>query len=211
MKIELLIIFLVLFSCAEKTKNSISESSNNLIVGDTLFTNTIELYHRDFDTIVLGDMNGDGKDDTAFSISPLYNLGLESDIGPEGCQDDSCLTKIYFSFDSTILYHNSALGCQIIFPTEDLNSDGIKEIAFIPNWFQSCWQGLYVYSLIDANWSNIGTGTVFACSDEDFSARVRKINSDKFEIISMKWNDDGGEIIDTIKTFNFDKTNPNIK
>lgn len=190
-----------MLSCTDNTDNNVSKTSNQALVEDTLFTNTIELYHRDFDTIVLGDMNGDGKQDTAFSISPLYNLGLEDDIGPEGCQDDSCLTKIYFSFDSTILYHESALGCQVLFPTEDLNSDGIKEIAFIPNWFQSCWQGLYVYSLVDKHWSNIGTGSVFACSEEDFSKRVRKVNSNHFEIISMKWNDDGGEIIDTIKSY----------
>lgn len=152
------------------------------------------LYHRDVDTILLGDMNANNIEDSAFVISPFYNLD-------QGCRDDSCITEIHFSFDSTVLTHSSALGCQTLFSAEDLNSDGIKEIAFIPNWFQSCWQGIFVYSLKESNWMKIGTGSVYACFDEDFSKRVRKVNSKEFEITSMRWNDDGGEINDTTESF----------
>ena len=105
-------------------------------------------YQKDIDTFLIGDVNLDGKEDTAFVTSPLYKIGNAIDT-IEGCKDDTCLTIIHFNFDSTILFHNGALGCQSVFSVEDLNLDGIKEISLIPNWFTSCWQGLFVYSLKD--------------------------------------------------------------
>lgn len=191
-------IFLIILSCHNTDDREFSGEFNlPLLVDDSLYTESFKPYERDFDTFDLGDLNFDHIPDTAFVTSPLYSFGSGKKSAPLGCHNNECLTSVSFSFDTTVLLHDNALGFQTLFATEDLNSDGICEIAFIPNWFQSCWQGLFVYSLKNSKWQNIGQGSVYACSEENFQERIRKIDNHKFEIISVTWNEDGSEMIDT--------------
>jgi len=187
-------------SCSESESNKSGENNNDSIPQiDTVITEThpLCLIHQDIDTFYIGDMNKDGKEDTAIVFSPFYAYPSTIDFSGGGCEDDSCLTIVKFNFSEIPLKHKEALGFQSFFATEDLNSDGIKEVAFIPNWFQSCWQGLFVYSLDKSGWKHIGTGSVFACADEDFTSRVLKIDRHNFKIIGVKWNEDGSEMLDT--------------
>lgn len=155
--------------------------------------------HQTIDTFLLGDLNGDKFEDTAIVFSPMHAYPSPDDFSGGGCEDDSCLTVVQFNFTSTKLKHPRALGFQTLFAIGDLNDDGYNEIGFIPKWFQSCWQSLYVYSFGINGWEMIGDGSVYACSDEDFSKRVIKFNSTSFGINSNTWNEDGSEMIDTLK------------
>jgi hypothetical protein len=154
---------------------------------------------QETDRVVLGDLNFDKRPDTAIVYEPLYaedNL-LEGEYGE--CADDSCVTRVIFSFTDVQLNHTMALGFYSFFATHDLNDDGVREIAFIPDWFQSCWSALFVYSLQNDEWIKLGGANVYACEEENFEDRIRKINSRKFEITGQEWNDDFTEIMNVSK------------
>jgi hypothetical protein len=203
----LLIVPICFVSCyTNNTKNQSSISADS-IYSDTFPVeisnnfNTIFDWHQKIDTFYLKDMNGDGVEDTAIVYSPVHAYPDNDSSFRGGCDDDSCVTRVYFSFDNTVLKHKNALGFYDFFVTDDLNSDGFNEVGFIPNWFYSCWSGLFIYSLHGNEWLNIATATVYSCYQSNFSWRVKKINQNRFRIISQKWNADGSEIIDTTKFF----------
>ena len=86
---------------------------------------------------VLGDYNGDGKKEYAYS--------KVSD-----CSDDcsgKCITTVYFSDKKLkpFTIKNSKNGD--LYNLKDLNNDGKDEIGFYPNWCTSCWQSFYVFTL----------------------------------------------------------------
>ena len=193
------ILVALIASCGEESAVEEISSSTSTTLEDTVQTESDPVFevHQNIDTFQLGDMNFDGIEDTAIVFSPFHAYPSPDNSITGGCEDDSCLTKIKFNFTESELEHTGALGFQSLFATDDLNSDGIKELGFIPKWFQSCWQGLFVYSFEKSQWKQIGSGSVYACSDENFSERVKKIDSDRFMVNSMRWNEDGGEIIDT--------------
>lgn len=146
--------------------------------------NPIFLMHQDIDTFLLEDMNGDKINDTAIVFSPVHAYPHPDDFSSGGCEDDTCLTVVKFNFTKTELKHKTSLGFIDFFRTEDLDGDGINEVGFVPHWFQSCWQGLFVYSLSNNEWIQLASGSVFACSGEDFSERVKKVRKNKFQLIS---------------------------
>jgi hypothetical protein len=85
---------------------------------------------------VLGDYNGDGKKEYAYS--------KVSD-----CSDDcsgKCITTVYFSDKKLkpFTIKNSKNGD--LYNLKDLNDDGKDEIGFYPNWCTSCWQSFYVFT-----------------------------------------------------------------
>ena len=185
-------------------KNSESENVVSIVKNESSSSDTITSHidplfqmHQDFDTLYFEDLNKDGINDTVIIISPVHAYPNPDGSSEGGCEDDSCLTQVQFSFTDSKLLHSSALGFQTFFSTGDLNSDGISEFAFIPNWFQSCWQGLFVYSLKKDQWVKIGSGSVYACSDEDFSRRITKIDNHSFKMISAQTNDDAVGLVDT--------------
>jgi hypothetical protein len=150
---------------------------------------------QEIDTLTPGDLNFDKKPDTAIVFKPLYAEDNPLQGEYRECADDSCVTRVTFSFTDIQLNHTMALGFYSFFATHDLNEDGIKEIAFVPEWFQSCWSALFVYSLHDDQWVKLGSVNVYACEEENFEGRIHKINTTKFEMTGDEWNDDFTEII----------------
>jgi hypothetical protein len=204
---RLAIYFIVLafiVSCENNYHKEIGTGSvDSTLTVDTADLEPILELRQDIDTFYFGDLNNDGQKDTAIVFSPFCAYFTADDSYEGGCEDDSCFTNVKFSFTPFILSHSSALGFQTFFSTGDLNTDGIKEVAFIPNWFQSCWQSIFVYSLADNKWDQIGEGRVYACSDEDFSRRVSKINNHRFKIITTIWNYDLTELVDSAIVINW--------
>lgn len=86
---------------------------------------------------VLGDYNGDGKKEYAYS--------KVSDCS-EDCSG-KCETTVYFSDKKLkpFTIKNSKNGD--LYNVKDLNNDGKDEIGFYPNWCTSCWQSFYVFTL----------------------------------------------------------------
>jgi hypothetical protein len=148
--------------------------------------------HREIDTFLLGDLNSDNAADTAIVFSPVFSMWHPEYGTDDWCKDDSCVTQACFSFDTAVLTHTAALGFYSFFACEDLDDDGVREVVLVPNWFQSCWQGLFVYSLQNGEWIQLGSGSVYACHEEHFDHRVRKIDSHTFEIISQGCDEDCG-------------------
>jgi len=184
-------------------KNSNSSNIKNTFK-DISKTEPLFFYHQTIDTIILGDINADNTIDTAIITSPIHRYWHPKKNTGDDCKNDNCTTIISFNNYFPDLKHDNSLGCYRIFATEDLNMDGIKEIALIPYWFQSNWQGLFVYSLINGNWRLLGSGSVFTLDEENYEKRIRKISKNKFEIISMEWNEDGSELIDIAKEIYID-------
>lgn len=196
----IIIIGFLLIGCNNSSSENTNEETEKVVpLADTtpVYKDPIFEMHQDFDTLIFDDVNNDKSQDTVIIVSPMHAYPHpEYDGG--GCEDDSCLTQVFFSFTKFKLNHLNALGFQTFFPTGDLNSDGISEFAFIPKWFQSCWQGLYVYSLTKNGWKKIGRGTVFACKQEDWSRRITKINNHSFTMISTElFSDELGTNVDT--------------
>lgn len=86
---------------------------------------------------VLGDYNGDGKKEYAYS--------KVSD-----CSDDcsgKCITTVYFSDKNLKPFTIKNAKNGDLYNLKDLNDDGKDELGFYPNWCTSCWQSFYVYTI----------------------------------------------------------------
>lgn len=179
-----------------KTKIKIENQNDTMAIKGG--TGRMYRWHQDIDTILLGDMNGDGINDTAISTSPIhaYDHPTKKSV-KTGCKGGDCSTNVSFSFDPMQIEVNRALGFQIFFAAGDLNDDGVQEVAFVPNWFWSCWENMCVYSLQNGVWIEVVSGTVWACEDQDFSKRVKKVGYKKFEFTQALWNEAAGMDIDT--------------
>lgn len=158
--------------------------------------------HQTIDTVLLGDMNGNGMPDTAFIYSPFYKREVPTSANSrDSCANDICESTVVFNFTNDSIFHDWSLGFIAFFPTEDLNNDGVREIAFVPSWFWSCWSNLYVYSLRNDEWQLMIKGSIYACNEDDFSKRIKKISNSKFEFTAAKWKEDAGMDTDTTIVF----------
>jgi len=150
------------------------------------------------DTFFVGDINDDGKKDTAFSIPPRF-------INPEdifeGCTDNLCHTTIRFSCAVDSIYDRNNIGGSV-FDAGDLNEDGHAEIIVLPAWFQSCWGRISVYSYLDNHWKEAGKTTIYWCLDEDYTQRVIKKDRYSFAILGDEL-DDNGDRIQSERLFKF--------
>lgn len=196
-----MMILLALLSCKAPT---VKPLENNVIMAKRYFAFKPYLHSVDFimhqtiDTVLLGDMNGNGMSDTAFIYSPVF--AYEHPQNNElkgGCENDNCLTRVIFSFTDVPLLHGNAIGLQTLFATEDLDNDGIREIAYVPLWFWSCWNSLYVYTYRNDEWQLMINGSVYVCNEEDFSERIKKISASTFEFTAAKYSDYEGMNEDT--------------
>ena len=86
---------------------------------------------------VLGDYNGDGKKEYAYSKL-------------SDCSDDcsgKCITTVYFSDKNLKPFTIKNAKNGDLYNLKDLNDDGKDELGFYPNWCTSCWQSFYVYTI----------------------------------------------------------------
>jgi hypothetical protein len=203
--ISFFILILILYSCNEN--HAQSEASDKEIdlkqQADTTAGKGIMLeiyrWQIDVDTVLLGDMNRDGIGDTAIITSPIYAWERPTSQSFGSCKGGTCISTVRFSFNSAQIEFDRSIGFLTFFAVGDLNDDGIEEVAFIPNWFWSCWSNMSVYSLQNGIWTELVSGSVYTCYEEDFSNRVKKMGYKKFEFIKAVWNEEAG--IDTDSTF----------
>ena len=151
---------------------------DSLVQEDNSFSDlpdTVKKWHQWIDSLEIGDVNHDGMVDSAIVFSPLIN-----ETALYECADDSCMTFVQFNFTDELLMHTGAIGFIQFWNAGDLNDDGYDELGVIPDWFTSCWSALYVYSHFEDGWKPIGVGSVYNCIEDDYSWRVKKINSEEF-------------------------------
>lgn len=197
------ILLVNIFSCVsnQSKDNPINTANDVLLSGfkdSLILINPIFKWHRDIDTVLLGDMNGDEVMDTAIITSPYRAYDNPNNSASNyGCADLLCETIVQFSFDTANIEFSNTLGFASFFAMDDLDDNGIKEVGFVTQWFQGCWQTLYAYGINNGVWQSLVDGRVYACEEQDFSKRINKIGNKKVEFTHAVWNEAAGMETDT--------------
>ncbi|WP_415326668.1 hypothetical protein [Chryseobacterium sp. MMS23-Vi53] len=137
---------------------------------------------------ILGDFNGDGKSEYAYT--------KVNDCSDE-C-DGKCETVIYFSDKNIKPFTISPAKNGTLYNLKDLNNDGKDDIGFYPDWCTSCWHPLYVYTLKKDKWEPLVSPISTHCSQwEDEKFPIKKDPKKKGYVIIMTsvWKDDDIKII----------------
>lgn len=139
---------------------------------------------RDFEGIVsIGDINGNNIPDSVFVLEPITYCRFKNEKDFEG--------DAYYFTDTTLPRLQTGSECchpKNIFLVGDIDEDGISEIG---QFFSSCashYKSLYVYSLKNKQWKEIG----HSCFDlfymdvnKPFSSWVKKTEKNKFEMLQI--------------------------
>lgn len=183
--LQFAVLLLLFNSCAnptEKEAENEEEQPQSVNFSDTHFA-------QDYP---VGDINGDGVNETAHLIPPeIREDGLS-------CEDDSCVVVIDFGEGIPKLRYPYSIG-GILEDLGDLNGDGRDEILYVPDWFQSCWGSFSVYQLVDGAWIESGRNSLYWCEEEFFTERVLMIDENRFAMVGEK--SAGGGIVDKVDTF----------
>lgn len=138
-------------------------------------TAAVDSFAQELDTFAVGDINGDGRGDTAFLTGPQYSLQTMS------CKD-TCVTTIVFGDGIKPLLLGNSIG-GTVYPIADMDGNGTEDIIFAPHWFTSCWSGFFVYSLRDTGWQLLASGSYYFCNNALLPPqRVRKLGNGNLEI-----------------------------
>lgn len=207
MKYLYFVLILFTYSCNEqvqtnKTDIETERPSDSII---SINQNSEIDYLSRVDTIILGDINFDKIIDTAI----VYPVKFKdpNDI-MQGSINGNSITKIHFSHDNSWLYKETAIELIRFYVLDDINEDGVKEIALIPGWYQSCWSGFFVYSNRNGVWQKISSSSVWSCGDLDY--KVIKIRKNKFIVPDRTYSAMAEDVIDTFKTVRFPKFEPDV-
>jgi len=195
-----------LYGCNSVSNPKIHDSNTQREVNQ--FLSFKEKSYNDYlsriDTIILGDINFDSVIDTAI-VYPVQFKDPEDIM--MGCLSELPSTKIYFTHDDSWLYQETAIELIRFYVLDDINEDGVKEIALIPGWYQSCWSEFFVYSNHNGIWKNISWTSVWSCGDLDY--KVIKLKKNKFNVPDRIYSVIAEDMIDTVKTVIFPKYIPN--
>jgi hypothetical protein len=186
----------------EKTEEVQKDSTLVKKVPILIGTDSVEKdFHKRIVVQPLGDINGDGIEDTATIYPPRYI----SPSNPElGCLHDSCYCRIRFSCNLPDIYPVIGIG-ETLATVGDLNHDGFVELAFVPDWMTSVWHVLSVYGIKDGKWKLFGQGDInieMMDADPDFFRhRVVRIDDRHFKILSDSLSPATDSMLLTHKTF----------
>jgi hypothetical protein len=139
---------------------------------------------KNFEGVIsLGDINHNNIPDSVFVLEPITYCRFKDEKEFDG--------DAYYFTDTTFPRLQTASECchpQNIFSVGDIDEDGISEIG---QFFSSCashYKSLYVYSLKNKQWKQIG----HSCFDlfymdikKPFSYWVRKTGKNKFEMLQI--------------------------
>ncbi len=169
LKIIFIAILLFTASC-----NSIKKELKNKVI----------IQKEKWESFILGDLNNDGINDTAFVYTPKYyeteDIKNPDYIQFDSCVNNKCFNKINFSSYFNGIYINNSLWGKVE-AIDDLDSDGINEIIFQTNW----WIGthveiiIYSYNKKTKKWLTLANNRLYA--EDSYKERVTKINNNRFK------------------------------
>ena len=173
-----LIILLLAFGC----NNSDYELKNKIVVtGEKSIQKEVNAItnFNDIDTCLLGDINSDKKNDTAFIIIPKFIN--QNDPLDGGCVDNNCEINVKFSNNFPTLIFRQAISAGI-YNIGDIDKNGVSEIMLCPGWFQGCWGTMRLYSLKNNIWNEFGVASGYMCGEENIIERIKIIDKHTIEI-----------------------------
>jgi hypothetical protein len=151
------------------------------------------------DTIPVGDVNGDGKKDTAIILphNVVNNFKL-----------DSQYVEIKFTCNIPSIFHYSGFHGALI-NIGDLDGNNTNELLYWPAQYQSNDGLMYIYGFKFNKWKLFASGNIRADivgkSKNELKflrSRVKKINNKSFKFFIHSWCD--GSIVDSAKIIKID-------
>lgn len=146
--------------------------------------NKVKIQKEKWESFILGDLNNDGINDTAFVYTPKYyeteDIKNSDYIQFDSCVNNKCFNKIKFSSSFNGIYINNSLWGKVE-AIDDLDGDGINEIIFQTNW----WIGthveiiIYSYNKKTKKWVILANNRLYG--EESYKERVTKINNNRFK------------------------------
>lgn len=177
MKIRLLILLLVIYSCETKTKKIISKNSEI----EKAVKKEIETENRKF---FVGDFDNDKVNDTAF-VNYKWNIKTNE----IECGKNNCDINIEFKKDIPKISFAQSLGI-VVAKTEDVNNDNANEILVFSRTNEGWWNNISVWSFKNKTWKEIAETDAFIGNHQDYENRVIKEKEKYYLIGEDKWNED---------------------
>lgn len=182
MKLCIYIALLILFSCRVKRDNIIYDKEQ------------VSLKTRTENRIfVVGDINGDKVNDTAF-IS--YKINIETNEIECEAADHSVSLKFKENIPDLKFYDSKGI---VIKRTEDLNRDTANEIVVFARTNQGWWNDVSVWSLKNNSWVMLAKTKAFISEEKDFNNRIVKIDNHYYLIGDNQLEEDSNGNFDKIK------------
>lgn len=192
---------MVLLSACNTSNQENSARINEIAASDTL-NSKVEgrevIEPMSIDTVLIGDMNSDGIQDTAFILTPPVIKHLDINGGLQfysDCVNGDCYNRISFSCGLPDIYDDNSIWGSVD-NLGDLNNDGFSELIFSPSWFIGCRGPLFVYCYNGKDWNVAGRVDYYRCNDDVLSTHVRKVKGKCF--LFGITNEDGEEKEDRV-------------
>ena len=132
---------------------------------------------KDIESFLIGDINNDQINDTAFIYLDTIKNEEFKDI------------SIKFSSGIPALDILQSLGV-VIEPTEDLNNDKAHEIIIFSRTNSGWWNTVSVWTFQNKTWNKIAQTEAFISESKDFKNRIINENGIFFLIGNDKWNEE---------------------
>ncbi|MEG1377716.1 MAG: hypothetical protein RSC81_11610 [Myroides sp.] len=182
LKLYIYIILLILFSCKGRKEDVIGDKKEASL--------KIRTENRIF---VVGDINGDKVNDTAF-IS--YKINIETNEIECEAADHSISLKFKENIPDLKFYDTKGI---VIKRTEDLNRDTSNEIVVFARTNQGWWNDVSIWSLKNNSWVMLAKTKAFMSEEKDFNNRIVKIDNHYYLIGDNQLEEDSNGNFDKIK------------
>ena len=182
MKNSLYILLLVIFSSCHFSKHENTSTNEDLAVADSTDKDREVIEPISIDTVLIGDLNGDRIQDTAFITTPPIIKYLDKNDSLKfygDCLNGDCFNRISFSCGLVEIYNDNSIWGSLE-NLGDLNKDGFSELIFSPSWFIGCRGPLYVYYYNGKDWNIAGRVDYYRCNDDPLGTHVRRVKGKYF-------------------------------
>lgn len=186
------IIGLIIFSCSSKLDRIGDQKEEPFITGDSSSLEIPSRIEHVNEPYFVGDINNDNILDTAY-VNYDRKINYDSAIEKE-CINNDCEVTIKFSSNIPPLIITQSLGITIQ-KSFDLNNDKANEIILFSQWFEGFWGYIYVYSLKNFKWIELGKTKAFLSNDKDWQNRIVKSNN-RYYLLGDGWDDSKGGVTD---------------
>lgn len=162
-KLSLLILIgIVASGCRNKSVNEVAVTTKTFVVDANKHT---------VDSLIMN------NNDTAFVVK---NKVADKDRGTQ-----RAVYEIHVMFSNKqwpMLYFKNAIGADL-YVAGDLNGDDEPELLLRPEWFNSCWSSINLFTLKDGNWKLTKSGGMYFCADQyPLPRRIEKLHGKSYLI-----------------------------